>query len=105
MLAELIALGVLAFMALAEWLHARRCARVDRLAFGPKGKARWTSAVPFIRAGASGVLAWGLVHLFLLDPRVLKPKQTPDGGYRHLLIALDVSPSMQLKDAGPAAQQ
>jgi Ca-activated chloride channel family protein len=29
----------------------------------------------------------------------------PEGGYRHLVIALDVSPSMQLADAGPNRQQ
>ena len=102
---ELSALAVLALMALAEWLHARRAERVALLAFGSKGKARWTAAVPFIRAGAAGLLAWGLAHLFLMDPRILKPVHTPEGGYRHLVITLDVSPSMQLKDAGPAAQQ
>jgi Ca-activated chloride channel family protein len=102
---ELLAVGVILLMALAEWWHARRSARVALLAFGPSGKARWTVAVPFIRTGAVGLLAWGFVHLLLMDPRTLKPVHTPEGGYRHLLIALDVSPSMQLKDAGPAAQQ
>jgi Ca-activated chloride channel family protein len=29
----------------------------------------------------------------------------PEGGYRHLVIALDVSPSMQLQDAGPQKKQ
>jgi Ca-activated chloride channel family protein len=30
---------------------------------------------------------------------------TPEGGYRHLIIALDVSPSMQLEDAGREFKQ
>jgi Ca-activated chloride channel homolog len=106
MIAELIALAVLVLVALAEWLHARRCRRVSILAFGPSGKTRnWIAAVPIVRTAASALLAWGLVNLFLLDARLLKPRQTPEGGYRHFLIALDVSPSMQLKDAGPAGDQ
>jgi Ca-activated chloride channel family protein len=51
------------------------------------------------------LLAWGLVTLLLIDPKVRKPKTVPEGGYRHLIIVLDVSPSMQLKDAGPTGQQ
>ena len=105
MIPELTALAVLALAALTEWLHARRCRRVSRLAFGPSGQARnWTQAAPFFRIGALALLAWGLTNLFTLSPRVLKPKQLPEGGYRHMLIVLDVSPSMQLKDAGPTAQ-
>jgi Ca-activated chloride channel family protein len=106
MIAELIALGVFALVALAEWLHAQRCHRVAILAFGPSGKTRpWLAAAPMVRTVASTMLAWGLLNLYLLDARLLKPRQTPEGGYRHLLIALDVSPSMQLKDAGPAGEQ
>jgi Ca-activated chloride channel family protein len=102
---ELITILVLLLAGLAEWLHARRCRRVAVLAFGPSGKPRqWTTMAPVLRVGALALLTWGLMNLFLLDPRVLKPKQTPEGGYRHLVIALDVSPSMQLKDAGPTAQ-
>jgi Ca-activated chloride channel family protein len=102
---ELIALMVMLVAALAEWLHARRCRRVAVLAFGPSGKPRrWTTIAPVLRVGSVGLLTWGLLNLFLLDPRVLKPKQTPEGGFRHLVIALDVSPSMQLKDAGPTGQ-
>jgi Ca-activated chloride channel family protein len=106
MIAELIALLVLGLVALAEWLHQRRCRRVAILAFGPSGKTRsWIAAVPVVRTVASALLAWGLINLYLLDSRQLKPRQVPEGGYRHLLIALDVSPSMQLKDAGPAGEQ
>lgn len=106
MSAELTVVLVLLLAGMAEWLHARRCQRVAALAFGPSGKAReWTRLVPWLRVAALGLLAWGLVNLFLMDARILKPKQTPEGGYRHLVVALDVSPSMQLKDAGPTGQQ
>jgi Ca-activated chloride channel homolog len=106
MIAELTAAGVLLLVALAEWLHARRLRRVARLAFGPTGKPReWTWVAPFLRTFGMAALVWGLVTLFLIDPKVAKPRKTPEGGFRHLVIVLDVSPSMQLKDAGPGGMQ
>jgi len=103
---ELVALGVLLAAAVAEWLHLRRSRRVAVLAFGPSGKARdWTVAVPIARTIAFGLLTWGLLNLYLSDPRTLKHRLMPEGGYRHLIVALDVSPSMQIKDAGPTGQQ
>lgn len=102
MIAEWTSLGVAVLAIAAEWLHARRCQRLARLAFGPAGEARrWVQAAPVIRVVAVTLLAWGLVQLYLLAPRVARPKLVPEGGYRHLVIALDVSPSMQLKDGGP----
>jgi len=106
MIPEFTALAVLAAVAVAEWLHARRVRRVARLAFGPTGKPReWTWIAPFARVIALTALTWGLVTLFVIDPKVARPKKTPEGGFRHLVIVLDVSPSMQLKDAGPGAMQ
>jgi Ca-activated chloride channel family protein len=106
MIPDLTVVAVLLLVALAEWLHARRVRRVARLAFGPTGKPReWTWVAPFLRIFSTATLAWGLVTLFLIDPKVTKPKRTPEGGFRHLVIALDVSPSMQLKDAGPGGTQ
>jgi Ca-activated chloride channel family protein len=106
MIAAYAALTVLALAALAEWLHARRSRRVARLAFGPSGKAReWTRAVPSARVASLGLLGWGLTTLYLLDPRGARPQKTPEGGYRHLIIALDASPSMQLRDGGPDRQK
>src|SRR5678815_684048 len=102
MIAEWIALAVAVFATMGEWLHARRCRRVARLAFGPGGRARWwTAAAAAIRVFAMTVLAWGLTELYLIVPRAARSQFVPEGGYRHLVIALDVSPSMQLKDAGP----
>ena len=106
MIAELIAVSVILLATLAEWLHERRCRRVARLAFGPSGRPRgWTSFVPIGRILAPGFLTWGLINLYLMDARVLKPKQMPEVGYRHLIVGLDVSPSMQIKDAGPSGTQ
>jgi Ca-activated chloride channel family protein len=106
MIPELTVLAVLPAVALAEWLHSRRIRRVARLAFGPTGKPReWTWIAPFLRVFGTTALAWGLVTLFVIDPKVARPKKTPEGGFRHLVIVLDVSPSMQLKDAGPGGRQ
>ena len=105
MIPALTSLAVVLVVALAEWLHARRSRRVGRLAFGPSGAPRaWVAAVPFVRVAAAGALAWGLVTLFLIAPGASRRAQIPEGGYRHLILALDVSPSMQLADAGPDRQ-
>lgn len=99
-------LAVILLATLGEWLHARRCQPVGRLAFGPTGgPALWTKAAPFLRVIALSSLTWGLLTLFEIKPKSTRGEMLPEGGYRHLLIALDVSPSMQLKDAGPQKDQ
>lgn len=107
MIAFYISLAAIVLMALAEWLHVRRSRRVARLAFGPQGRPRdWTQAVPWLRVFGVGALAWGFVTLIQIGPRAVRSDELiPEGGYRHLVMALDVSPSMQLQDGGPAAQQ
>jgi Ca-activated chloride channel family protein len=108
--AELWALAAALLVgALGELLHARRVRRVARLAFGPAARpAPWARAMPALRAAAFGALAWGLVTLLLAEPR----KYSSDGAsapgageLRHVLLVLDVSPSMQLADAGPERGQ
>ena len=87
--------------AFAEWLHTRRVHRARFLAFGPTGRARvWTRGVPVIRALGMATACWGLLTLLQFDgaPVKIDPISQPK---RRLLIALDVSPSMGLKDAGP----
>lgn len=102
MVANCAAAAVFALAALAEWLHARRCRRVAFLAFGPGGSPRaWTRAAAPLRALCLAAVTWGLVTLLFIDPKVFKPSGLEEVDFRHLVIVLDVSPSMQLRDAGP----
>jgi Ca-activated chloride channel family protein len=108
MVAIIIALAALALTATAEWLHARRVRRVAYLAFGSSGRPRpWTAATTLLRAASAGSVAWGLVTLLSLGAALREPTSTADDGRlaQHLVIALDVSPSMNLGDAGPQGNQ
>jgi Ca-activated chloride channel family protein len=80
---EIVTCAVVLLGAAAERLHARRCARV----------------------AAIGALCWGLTSLLLLPPRAYKVNELTEGELRHLLLVLDVSPSMRLEDAGPGGKQ
>ncbi len=91
-----------ALAALAEWLHARRCARLGGLAFAGGRPRTWAVWTPGLRVAAIGVLAWSL--LVLADGATL-PGASARRLPQRLLIALDVSPSMHLRDAGPGGQQ
>ena len=100
----IIAFAVLVIVGIAEWLHARRVARVGRLAFGPSGRAsRWTSVVAPSRTIAAALATWGLLFLVTYDPIEIDRKPAKIAS-NHLLVLLDVSPSMQLKDSGAEAQ-
>ena len=104
MVAVLIAALVAGIMALGEWLQAGRRRRVQHLVFGPSGRsAPWARVAPFAKVLAAGSLAWGATTLALLTPKVHEAQTVPESEYRHLVIALDVSPSMRLNDAGPDA--
>lgn len=99
-------LAALLVAALGEWLHSRRLHASRYLSFGPRGRARhWVRAVPFLRAAAAAMLVFGLVILFQFRPQnetEIDPDREPS---KHLVIALDVSPSMYLEDAGPDGRQ
>jgi Ca-activated chloride channel homolog len=100
--AEIAALGTAAIVLAAEWLHARRCRRLAPLAFGPHRRpSTWARLAPLIRAGAASALVWGFVSLLLLPPKTHQAQALPDSQRRNLMLVLDVSPSMKLKDAGP----
>ena len=100
----IIAFAVLVIVGIAEWLHARRVARVARLAFGPSGRAsRWTIVVAPSRTIAAALATWGLMFLVTYDPIEIERKPAKIAS-NHLLVLLDVSPSMQLKDSGAEAQ-
>ena len=106
MVAELIAVAVVVVAAAAEVLHFRRATRAAPLAFGPnRGMLALAAASGVLRAAALGATAWGLAALFLLPPKSYKSGEIKEGEYRHLVLVLDVSPSMQLDDAGPTGKQ
>lgn len=107
MVSIVVPLVAVTIAALAEWLHARRVSRVAHLAFGEAGSARrWTRAVGPLRALAAGATAWGLVTLLLAQPTPPGQSDAVDPrSLQHLVIVLDVSPSMHLVDAGPRGEQ
>ncbi len=107
MVAELIAAAALIVTVGAEWLHTRRCRRLAALAFGPGlHPRRWARLTPLLRALAVASVSWGLITLFLATPKVHHSDSgVAVGEYRHLMLVLDVSPSMRLEDAGPSGKQ
>ncbi len=106
MVAEIAALMAAVLIFAAELLHAQRVRRVAWLAFGPTGQPRgWAIAAPFLRTVAVAALAWGLTTLIFLPPKVHHAATVDKSKLRHLLILLDVSPSMRLEDAGPSKKQ
>lgn len=104
--------------AIAEWLHARRSARVGVLAFGIAGGLRvsggalgrrdWVTLAPALRSLGCGVLVFGLLTVLATDGQATTSadasvKRPAD---KHVVIVMDVSPSMFLiKDAGPGGKQ
>jgi len=106
MVAELAALAVAILAFAAEWIHYQKVRKIGPLAFGPGRSASPVGlAAPFLRVAAFGALTWGLTTLLLMPPKVHKIGEIPEGDYRHLLLVLDVSPSMRLEDAGPTHKQ
>jgi Ca-activated chloride channel family protein len=103
----MMACGLAVLLAvLAELLHFARVLRVAPLAFGPNRRLLpFAVAVPVIRTAAVGCLVWGLAILATWQPKSHKGKQVNDADYRHLVLVLDVSPSMQVEDAGPDGKQ
>jgi Ca-activated chloride channel family protein len=98
-----LAAGVLALF--GEWLHARRTARIGALAFGPSSRPRfWTRMAPVIRVAALAGLAWALVTLIAFNNRS-RDRNRSTSSARHLMVLLDVSPSMLLADAGDGGAQ
>ncbi|MFO0834572.1 MAG: vWA domain-containing protein [Phycisphaerales bacterium] len=104
-IAGFIAMLALGVVALAEWLHARRVGRVARLAFGPGGRAAaWARVAPAARCVGVALAAWGAIVLLNYDPVAVEVTPSPRAS-RQLLVVLDASPSMNLKDAGPGPEK
>jgi Ca-activated chloride channel family protein len=105
-LIELATAATAILVAMAEVMHARRCRRLARLTFGPDQRpAPWANLAPALRIAAIAALCWGLATLLMLPPKAHVAETIPDRERRHILIVLDVSPSIRLKDAGPNADQ
>ena len=86
---------------IAEHIHARRVMKVARLAFGPSGKPAWLfGMLPKLRPIAIALGVFGAIVLMKYDPVQVERLPTKAAS-RHLLICMDVSPSMQISDAGP----
>jgi Ca-activated chloride channel family protein len=98
-----LAAGV--FTAFAEWLHHRRLLKLGRLAFGPDARPRaWTAAAPVLRVAALAGVVWALVVLLGFDGSS-RMRERNAATTRHLIVLLDVSPSMDLQDAGDGGKQ
>lgn len=102
-----IAAGVVVMVATAaELLHFLRVRRLAPLAFGPKKSRLVLAAVtPVFRVLALGALAWGLSVLAVLPPKSHRQGEVKESEYRHLVLVLDVSRSMEVEDAGPGGKQ
>ncbi len=106
-LPEIICVAVALVAVLAEAWHLKRISRVRKLAFGPTGKAAmWTLLVPLLRVVGIALACWGFLSLWLVvEARVHKSGVVAESDYRHLVLIVDVSPSMHLKDAGPEGKR
>jgi len=101
-----IAAAAVALAAAAELLHLARCRRLAHLAFGlARRPRRWIAAAAVARTAAVGALCWGLLVLLAIGSEPWEPNEEADRlPIHHLVLALDVSPSMQLTDAGPKGE-
>ena len=105
--ATAVALVVALLTALAEYWHHRRSQSVARLAFGPTGQPRsWTRIVPALRVVSMSLACWGLIVLATLEPQLLgdagasAADKTDPADVQRVVLVLDVSPSMNIVDAG-----
>ena len=105
-LAEFVTAGVLILASGAEGLHLLRSRRLAPLAFGPgRGPAFWAHLAPPLRILAFGLLTWGLITLMFVPPRTHNSLEIESSKQRHVILLIDVSPSMRLVDAGPEGNQ
>jgi len=99
------ALVALLIGVLAEWLHARRVRHLGQLAFGPDARPRsWTAIAPLLRVLSFAGLIWALVVLVAFEGSS-RLHESNVAATRHLMVLLDVSPSMEVQDAGESGAQ
>lgn len=103
---EMVAAAIVVLSLGAEAIHLFRVRALSRLAFGPSGRpAMWAQLAPAQRVIAAGLLAWGFTTLLLIEPKTHNSEQVESSQQQHVILLLDVSPSMRLVDAGPDAEQ
>ncbi len=101
--ATLVAVAAFLLALVAERMHAARVRRIAGLAFGASARPRaWVALAAPARVVAATAIAWALAILLNEDPRESAAR---GGEPRHLVIALDVSPSMTITDAGADGAQ
>ena len=106
-LPEILALVVALIAVAAEVIHFRRIGRVKHLAFGSTGRfAPWVPIAALIRVLGLTAACWGFLSLiFVVQATVHDENTIPESDYKHLVLVIDVSPSMHLKDAGVDGDQ
>ena len=106
--AERVAAIVFVIALLAEFAHPRRSHRLAPLAFGNAARRRgWTVVAAPLRVLCVTALAWCLLQLCAISQASGESDSAdvPEEHLHQLLLVLDVSPSMHLKDAGPEQMQ
>lgn len=82
-------------------IHSRRITNIAILSFGPSSlPSSWARIAPATRCMAVALAMWGLTTLLTIEPKIHKAKAVDPDEIRHIVIVLDVSPSMKIKDAG-----
>lgn len=84
-------------------MHCRRSQKVAQLAFGPTRKPTLFGLIsPYIRIAMLVLLSWGFVALLKIDPKIHRTTitQIDPEKIQHLILILDVSPSMRIQDGG-----
>lgn len=106
MVAEIAAIAVLIMALGAEIIHLGRVKKIATLAFGPSRRpAVWARLAPALRVLALTAITWGLVTLLTIPPKTHNSAAVDSAKMRHVVLLLDVSPSMRLVDAGPEGEQ
>jgi Ca-activated chloride channel homolog len=103
-----LVLAAAALTLLAERLHSGRIKRIRFMAFGPSGLAMaWTRWAWLIKTLSIGAIAWGMLTLLTIGSEAWSGGRNlaSDSTTHHLVIALDVSPSMKIVDSGTTRKQ
>lgn len=106
MVAEFVTAAVVILTMGAEAIHLLRVRKLAPLAFGPKRRpSLWANLTPIYRVLAIALITWGLISLLVIKPRTHNIAEIEVSKQRHMILLVDVSPSMRLDDAGPEREQ